>query len=113
MHKEQKPRATPLGFFITFPYNQPPDPLIMAIIEPRALPDDHYSFNLHDLKTLIVAIERFAESKQVMHAEDAAAFLGISERTLNRLIGSLPSHKLEGIGRVWLKSELIDYIKRH
>lgn len=85
----------------------------MAIIEPRAFPDDHYSFNLRDLKTLIIAIERFMESKEVMHTQEAADFLGISASKLYRM-DNVPHHKVPGFsGKVFLRSELIDYIKRH
>ena len=85
----------------------------MAKIEPRVIPDDYYSFNLKDLNTLVVALKRFGESKEVMHTKEAAAFLGISVSKLYRM-KNLPYHRLEGLeGRLFLRSELIDYIKKH
>lgn len=83
----------------------------MPTIEPRVIPDDHYSFSLKDLDKFIIAIERRIASKEIMHPKEAAAYLGISLATLYRL-KSIPYHKLEDLeGRLYLRSEIIEKIR--
>lgn len=73
-------------------------------------PDTHY--NPIDLDRFISELEIRFQQKEVMHSQDAADFLGIAKNTLYKAKG-LPSHKIEGLGIVYLRSELIEFIKRH
>ena len=85
----------------------------MARIEARAIPDDHYSYNLKDLNTLLIALERFTAQNEIMRTKEAAKFLGIGKTKMYQM-DQIPSHKLPGIaGKFYLKSELIDFIKKH
>jgi excisionase family DNA binding protein len=69
-----------------------------------------------ELDKLIHALEtRILETHEVMRIEHAADFLRISRAQIDRMCkdGQLPFHKLEGLGgKVFLRSELIDYIKK-
>lgn len=70
------------------------------------------TFSNKDLHRLLVELSAFLDQKEVMHVKEAAAFLGISRSTLYRT--NIPYHTLEGMeGRLYLKSELIDFIKKH
>jgi hypothetical protein len=65
-----------------------------------------------DLERLVNEIKDLAEYPEVMHQQVAANFLGISYSKIRRM--EIPSHKLPGlVGRIYLKSELLDFIKKH
>ena len=88
----------------------------MPRIEPRIIPDDYYAHDLKDLNTLLVALRRLVEVKEVMTIEDAAAFLSCSVRKINDMCqhGKLPYHRLDGLaGKLFLRTELIEFVKRH
>lgn len=85
----------------------------MPTIEPRVIPDDYYSFTLKDMSTLVKALERFMEHKEVMRTKEAAKFLGIGKTKMYQM-DRIPSHTLPGIsGKFYLRSELIDFIRNH
>ena len=67
----------------------------MPTIEPRVIPDDYYSFDLKDLNTLVIALQRFADFKEVMHPKEAAAFMGIGTTSLYK--SEAPYHKIKGM----------------
>jgi excisionase family DNA binding protein len=70
-----------------------------------------------DLETLIHALEKVILSRnEVMRVDQAAAFINISRAQVDRMCrdGQLPFHRLEGLGgKLFLRSELIDFIKKH
>lgn len=73
-------------------------------------PTGRYSHQ--ELETFVSEIRTYVErEKEVMHAKEVAAFLGVSERTVFR--SELPFHKVKGFGRIYLRSEVIDFIKKH
>lgn len=83
-----------------------------AIVEMR--PD--FGFNGPDLDRLIEALEVRVQAREVLRIEQAAGFLSCSVRKINDMCakGKLPYHRLEGFGgKLFLRSELIDYIKKH
>lgn len=80
-----------------------------AVIQMR--PEGQYTNK--DLERLVAELREFFQQQEVMFTKDAASFLGISANKLYQM-PSVPSHRMPGIaGRVYLRSELIDYIKRH
>ena len=74
-------------------------------------PDGYYS--TQDIDKLIEAIERRVHAREVMRIEDALTFLNVTRSTLSRMVqAGLPYHAVPGLGgKVFLRSELIDYIK--
>lgn len=88
----------------------------MPSIEPRVVPDDYYSFNLKNLDTFLLALERRMAAKEVMHIGDAAKFMGCSVRKINDLCqrNKIPYHRIDGLaGKLFLRSELIEFFKKH
>lgn len=70
------------------------------------------AFSNKDLHRLLIELRAFMDHKEVMHTKEAAAFLGVSRSTLYRT--KCPYHTLEGMeGRLYLKDELIDFIRKH
>lgn len=71
-------------------------------------------FSVKDLDTFLFELERRWKVKEVMHVKECADYLGISVSKLYRLPKSvLPYHQLEGLeGRLYLRSEVIEYIKK-
>lgn len=70
-------------------------------------------YSNQDLERLANELRDYVSFPDVLHQQDAANFLGISYSKLRRM-DNVPSHKLPGLsGRIYLKSELIDFIKRH
>lgn len=75
-------------------------------------PDDGRYSN-QDLERLAKALRNYLGFPEVMWTQQAAEFLDISKAKLYQL-DRIPSHQIPGIsGRVYLKSELIEYIKKH
>ena len=71
-------------------------------------------FQNKDLEILLNELSEILKAKEVMCRDEAAAFLSISTRTLDRLSisGALPSHQIKGLSkRLYLRSEIIQYIK--
>ena len=70
-------------------------------------------FSIKDLDKFLFELERRWRSKDILHHDEAAEYLGISSSKLYRIPKSvLPYHEVEGLkGRLYLKSELIDKIK--
>lgn len=65
-----------------------------------------------DLERLLIELREIAHAPEVMDTQQAAAFLGISASKLYRM-DNIPSHRVPKIsGKVFLRSELIDYIKK-
>jgi len=66
-----------------------------------------------DLERLVNELYEHQQHKEVMHAKEAAAFLGIGLTSLYKC-KDIPHHTLPGLeGRIYLKDELIDFIKQH
>lgn len=66
-----------------------------------------------DLERLSGELREYLEFPEVMWTDQAAKFLGISRNKLYQM-DRLPSHQIPDIiGRVYLRSELIEYIKKH
>jgi hypothetical protein len=71
-----------------------------------------------DIDRIIVALQdrmQHLNEEKVMRRKDAASFLGLHERTLDRLSnsGSIPYHRLDGLSdKLYLRSELIHLIKK-
>lgn len=88
--------------------------LNMPHIEPRLVPDEYYSAK--DIDRLFTALENHIKQREVMHRKEAADFLGINIRTLDRLAteGNLPYHRLKGLEgtRLYLRRELLDFISQ-
>ena len=81
-----------------------------AVIQMR--PDGRYQNQ--DLQRLVEELAEVVKQQEVMRTKEAAAFLGISQSQLYRIQSCLPSHQVPGIaGRIFLRSELIDFIKKH
>lgn len=77
----------------------------------QMIPDGRYSNP--DLERLANELREYVSWPEVMHTKEAAKFLGISESKLYR-VDTIPSHKVPGLSqKVYLKSELIEYIKKH
>lgn len=79
-----------------------------AVIQMK--PEGRYSNP--DLERLVIEMSEVVKQKEVMHAKEAADFIGVSERQIYR-IPNIPSHKVSGVGRVFLRDELIDFIRNH
>lgn len=76
----------------------------------QMLPEGRYASK--DLERLANELIEYVRYPEVMHQQEAANFLGISYSKLRRM--DVPSHKMPKLkGRVYLKSELFDYIKKH
>lgn len=71
------------------------------------------SLSMVELDALILALKS-RSVKEVLHAKEAAAFLGISESKLYRMDKKVvPYHKLQGLeARLYLTAELLEYIKK-
>lgn len=70
-------------------------------------------FSNKDLERLLIELDARAKQKEVMHTKEAAAFLGIGVTSIYK-VKDLPYHTLPGLeGRVYLKDELIDFIRKH
>lgn len=71
-------------------------------------------WSVKDLDTLILALETRVKAKEVMHAKEAAAFIGISLRKLYEIPKEVfPFHEVPGLkGRLYLRSELIEKVRR-
>lgn len=82
-----------------------------------AMPVDQGPYNEQELEALIHGLEKvILARKEVMRVESAAAFLNISRAQVDRMCrdGQLPFHRLDGLGgKLFLRSELIDHIKKH
>lgn len=86
----------------------------MAQIEYQIVPDEYYS--IKDINRLIEALEKRMKVREVMRIEHAMKFLGIGRSQIDRMCknGHLPFHCIEGLsGKLFLRSELIEFIKRH
>ena len=80
-----------------------------AIIQ--MLPDGRYSNP--DLEKLANELIQYVQYPDVMRSKEAAKFLGIGKTKIYQM-DRIPSHKLPGIvGKFYLKSELIEFIKKH
>jgi hypothetical protein len=80
-----------------------------AVIQMR--PEGQYTNK--DLEKLLIELREVIQQQEVMHSQEAAKFLGISVGKLYRM-SNIPHHRVEGIGgKLFLRSELIDFIKRH
>jgi hypothetical protein len=70
-----------------------------------------------DVDKVIMALENRMQhlfEEKVLHRKDAAKFLGIGIKSLDRLAsgGKVPYHRIDGLsGRVYLRSELIHLIR--
>lgn len=72
-------------------------------------PEGRYSDK--DLERLVEEMREVVKQKEIMRHKEAAAFIGISTAKLYR--SGFPYHRVEGMeGRFYLKSELIEYIKK-
>lgn len=66
-----------------------------------------------DLERLANELADYLGFPEVMDTQTAARFLGISASKLYR-IDKVPSHRMPELrGKIYLKSELIEYIKKH
>lgn len=80
-----------------------------AIIQ--MLPEGRYSNK--DLERLANELASYLSAPEVMRTKQAAVFLNIGKTKMYEM-DMIPSHRLPGIsGKFYLKSELIDYIKKH
>lgn len=69
-----------------------------------------------DLDRFLFELEARFKQKEVMRIEQAAEFLSCSVSKMYELCRNdkIPSHRVDGIGgRLFLKSELLDFIKKH
>jgi predicted DNA-binding transcriptional regulator AlpA len=72
-------------------------------------------FSTKDLDVFLRELEIRFKHKEVMHRKEVSEFMGLSERTVDRLSkpGGLPFHTIEGLsGKLYLRSELIEHIKK-
>lgn len=70
-------------------------------------------FSNKDLEALATELRDCLGFPEVLHQQDAARFLGISYSKLRRL-DRVPAHKIPGLkGTIYLKSELLEFIKKH
>lgn len=72
-------------------------------------------FSTKDLDIFLRELDMRFKQKEVMHRKEVADYMGLSERTVDRLSkpGGLPFHTIEGLsGKLYLRQEIIDYIKR-
>jgi hypothetical protein len=71
-----------------------------------------------DLDRLIHAIQlrvQQVQEEQIMHRKEAAKFLGIGTRQLDKLTNAskLPYHRIEGLAaKLYLRTELLEHVKR-
>lgn len=66
-----------------------------------------------DLERMANELTDYLAVPEVMDTQTAATFLGISASKLYRM-DNVPSHKVPGLkGKRYLKSELINHIKKH
>ena len=68
-----------------------------------------------ELDKLIHALEaRILETREVLRIEQMTEFFGVSRKTVDNMCRrGLPFHRVPGLnGKVFLRSELIDYIKK-
>ena len=80
-----------------------------AIIQLK--PEGRYSNP--DLERLANELIEYVSYPEVMRTQQAAKFLGICRSKLYQM-DRVPSHKLPDIaGKFYLKSELIEFIKKH
>jgi hypothetical protein len=70
-------------------------------------------FHDKDLERLLSEL-RGVVQRDVMRIEQAAAYLAVSITTLHLMCRKgLPYHRVDGLGgKIFLRSELIDYIKK-
>lgn len=86
----------------------------MPHIEPHLVPDEYYSAK--DIDRLFSALEKRLEAKEVLRIDDAAKFLSCSVRKINDMCqhDKIPYHRIDGLaGKIFLRSELIDFIKKY
>lgn len=71
-------------------------------------------FSNKDLDAFLFELERRWKSKEILHVQEAADYLGISKSKLYRMPKEVfPYHEVEGMaGRLYLKSELLNAIKK-
>lgn len=86
---------------------------VMPSIEPHIVPDEYYSAK--DIDRLFAALEKRIGDQEIMRIEQALDFLSVTRSTLDRMIKKgLPYHNVPGLGgKMFLRSELIAYVKRH
>jgi predicted XRE-type DNA-binding protein len=80
----------------------------------QMIPDGQYSNK--DLERLVIELTGVIKQTEVMHRKQAAEFLGIAQRTLDKMVqeSKVPFHRPEGFGGpVFLRSELIEHIRKH
>lgn len=72
-------------------------------------------FQNKDLERMLIEIRRVAEQDEVMRSEQAEVYLKVSRTTLNVMCRKgLPYHTVPGLGgKIFLRSELIEFIKKH
>jgi excisionase family DNA binding protein len=71
-------------------------------------------FNIEDLDLFLFELERRFQAKEVMTRKEVAKYIGVSERTVDRLSneGVLPFHRLEGLNvKLYLREEIKAAIK--
>ena len=85
----------------------------MAKIDFHLIPDEYYS--IKDIDRLFAALEKRLEASEVMRSEQTEVFLNVSRTTLNIMCRKgLPYHTVPGLsGKIFLRSELIDFVKKH
>lgn len=67
-------------------------------------------FSIKDLDKFLFELELRFKQKEVMHRKEAAAFIGVNVRTLDR--SNIPYHTVEGLsGKLYLRSEMLEHIK--
>lgn len=77
----------------------------------QMLPEGRYSSK--DIERLADELIQYVSYPDVMRTKQAAQFLGIGKTKMYQL-DRIPSHKLPGIaGKFYLKSELLEFIKKH
>lgn len=74
------------------------------------IPEGQYTTK--ELQEFAREFREYLKGKEVMHRQDAADFLNVSVRTVDRLVaeGHLPFHML-GTSKLFLRSEIITAIK--
>ena len=78
------------------------------------IPDGQYS--PIDLDKFLFELEARFKQKEVMKIEQAAEFLTCSSSKIHELCrkDKIPYHRVDGIGgKLFLRSELIEYVKKH
>lgn len=72
-------------------------------------------FQNKDLERLLIELGRIIPQKEVLRIEDAAELMRCSVRKVNHLCqhGKIPYHRVDGLGgKIFLRSELIEWIKK-